>query len=354
MKTLETIYENKIQFPTFLERKIKIEDSHTILIGPKLSGKTYLIYDYISNSNKEYLYIDMDDLRDLNFNYLELQSFIKQKSIKIVIIENYDYSFNLPKVDSIILTSAYYKDIDNFERLEVMPLDFEEYLSFDIKHQNTTNSFNSFLKYGNIPELIEYKDIKKTNRNHEIIQLIDGNTTTNKILELLIKNSSQIKSPFWLFTILKKQIKISKDFLYKTIKQFEQNNTIIYSPKYNYPKATKKLFCYNHAFLDTVTYNKNFSNLFANMIFLELYTKYKDIYYSDNIDFYIPNEKTIILSIPFYTSFQLSSVTTKILKSLDYLEFNTIYIVTVSNQDIIYIDNIQCDIIPFYEWALTN
>lgn len=353
MKTLEILYDNKIQYSTFLERKIQIDDKYTILVGPKLCGKTYLIYDYLQNNeNKEYLYIDMNNLKDLKLNPHLLQEFISLKNIEILIIENFDYSFSLPIVPSIILSCPYYNNIGGFTLLKVMPLDFEEYLSFDIKHQNTTNSFNSFLKYGNISQLINFKDTNKQNRNKEIIKLSYLNETQNKIYELFIKNSSQIKSPFWLYTLLKKEMKISKDFFYKTVKILEQNNSIIFCSKYNSPKASKKIFTYNHAFIDCVTYNKNFSYVFSNMVFLELFTKYKNIFYVNDIDFYIKNNKSIVLPIPFYNSQQLASLTSKILKSIQDLPCEQISIVTISYQDSIYINDTPCEILPFYEWAM--
>jgi hypothetical protein len=353
MNALEILYENKIQHSIFLERKIKIIDKYTILVGAKLSGKTYLIYDYIqSNKDKEYLYIDLNNLKDLEFHSNKLQKFIYEKNIKILVIENYDYSFLLPKVSSIILSCSYYKHIDNFSFLKVMPLDFEEYLSFDNKHQNAINSFNSFLRYGNIAEIINYNELHKVHRNYEIIKLSYTNETINKIYELLIKNSAQAKSTFLLYTLLKRQIKISKDFFYKTIKIFENNYSIIYCSKYDSPKAVKKIYCYNHSFVDNVTYSKNFSYQFSNMIFLELYTKYEDIFYSDDIDFYIFSNQSIILSIPFYNNIILSKITSKILKSIQNLNCNNITIVTISHKDSIFLDNIPCEILPFYEWAI--
>ena len=353
MDTLEILYENKIQHSTFLERKIKIEDSFTIVIGPKLSGKTYLIYDYIKNEQKEYLYIDMNDLKDLQFDPNKLENFITKKQIEILVIENYDYSFSLPIVPSIILSTNNFVQIESFTKLEIMPLDFEEYLSFDIKHQNTTNSFNSFLKYGNIAQIIDYKDIKKQNRNYEIIQLININNTSLEILKLLIKNTSLIKSSFWLFSELKKNMKISKDFFYKQIKEFKSNNTIIFCPKYNSSNTTKKLFVYNHAFMHSISYNKNFTAVFTNMIFLEIYSRYKDVCYYDKVDFYIPSTKTIVLVIPFYINLNLASITAKVLSIKEQIQFNTIHIVTISNQDSLYIDDTACEIMPFYEWAVS-
>jgi hypothetical protein len=89
------------------------------------------------------------------------------------------------------------------------------------------------------------------------------------------------------------------------------------------------------------------------MIFLEIYSRYKDVYFYDKIDFYIPELKTIVLVIPFYTNMQLSSITTKVLSIQDKLNFENIQIVTISNQDSIHIDNILCEVFPFYEWALS-
>ena len=355
MKTLEILYDNKIQYSTFLERKIQIDDKYTILVGPKLCGKTYLIYDYLKNNeNKEYLYIDMNNLKDLKLNPHLLQEFISLKNIEILIIENFDYSFSLPIVPSIILSCPYYNNIGGFTLLKVMPLDFEEYLSFDIKHQNTTNSFNSFLKYGNIAEIIEYKEFKKQHRNQELLELYENNSTSLEILKLLIKSSAEIKSPYWLYGILKKEIKISKDFFYNKIKEYEENSLIFLCQKYKQPKAVKKIFCFNHALIDVVLYEKKFTNIFANMIFLELYSKFDDIYYMDGVDFYLPNINTIIISMPFFNNMLFSNISNKILKSIDGLYIENITIVTISNYDTMHLNEIACDIIPFYEWAFTN
>lgn len=355
MQTLEILFNEKIPDIIFFERKITITNSHTILYGAKLTGKTYLIYDYIkSHQNKPYLYIDIHNLKDLIFEPKHLDGFISKNNIEILIIENYDYSFKIPNLKYTLISTQHYQPIDKFDKLEVLPLDFEEYLSFDKKHQNSVNSFNNFLKYGNLAQTIEYKDIYKNNRNNEIIKLISENEKSYQILKLLIKNSGQIKSPFLLFTILKKNTKISKDFFYNYIKKLEHNNIILSCPKYKKLKGIKKIFCYNHGFINSVTYNKNFYYIYSTIIFLELYSKYKNIYYTNEIDFYLEDEKIIILCVPFYNNKTIETITTKILKSLEELECNKIYIVTISNNDSLYIDDIPCEILPFYQWALIN
>jgi predicted AAA+ superfamily ATPase len=352
MDLLETLYENKINFPPIFERKIKIEERYTLLYGPKFCGKTFLIYDYLEqNKDKEYLYIDLDDLRNHN-DINNLQEFIKEKNIKILVIENYHEKIQLPKVESIVLSSNKLIDINEFHNLKILPLDFEEYILFDTKHQNTTNSFNSFLKFGNLPEIIEYKEFKKHQRNDEIIKLQSDNPTIIAIIKLLIKSLGQNKSPYWLFNILKQEMKISKDFFYKTFKELEDSHTLISCPKYNQPRAVKKIYFYNYALIDNVTYQKNFANVFSNMIFLELYHTNENIFYLDGIDFYLPDTNSIIITMPFFNQFFLSSITSKIIKAMEENTIENITIVTVSNSETMYIENLECEVLPFYEWAL--
>jgi hypothetical protein len=352
MNILETLYENKINLPILLDRKIFINSKKTFVYGPKLSGKTSIIFNYLKDNNEEYLYIDLDDFRYEKEDLYNIELFLQKNKIKICIIENYVEGFPIPKVDTLILSSIYYIQLENFDTLKVMPLDFEEYLLFDTKHQNTTNSFNSFLKYGNIPDIIEYKDYKKIIRNKELIQLYDKNSTVIEILKLYVKSSGELKSPFWLFNILKKKMKISKDFFYKTIKELENNHTIILSPKFDQPKAVKKIFCFDFALIDIVSSKKNFANLFANMIFLELFNQNQPIYYLDYVDFYTPHNDSIIISLPFYNTNAISKIVPKVIKYIEEYGVNKITIVTISNFDSIFIDTIEAQIVPFYEWAV--
>jgi predicted AAA+ superfamily ATPase len=154
--------------------------------------------------------------------------------------------------------------------------------------------------------------------------------------------------------MLKKEIKLSKDFFYNKIQEYEENGTIIFCKKFEHPRAVKKIFIYNHGFIDSITYNKKFINVFSSMIFLELYGKKDKVYYLDGADFYIPNKKCIIICMPFFNNTTLSTISNKLLRSISTLNIETITIVTVSNYDNIFIDEIPCDVLPFYEWALSD
>jgi len=355
MKLLEENYEISFSKINFLERKKKIINSKTIICGANKTGKSYLIYDFLSNfKTNEYLYIDFLDLRN---KYIKdkldfLQEFIDKNSIKVLVLENIDKIFTLPKCENIIISSTKNIQIDSFSKINLYALDFEEYLLFDSKYQNITQSFNNFFKYGNLPEIINIDEHKKNQRLQEIIKLGVKNSIDYEILKILIENIDEKKSIFQLFNSLKTKIKISKDRFYEVCKELESSNAIFFIPKYNQEKSLKKIYSYNYAFLSALSFTKKFKNEFTNMIFLEL-LKQKEIYYLDNVDFYIKSKNLFIISIPFFNSNLNTNLLKKIIKLATEYKVEKIEIVTISNRDNIIKNDIKIDILPFYEWALT-
>lgn len=354
MNILEQIYDNSTFKINFHERKQSISSPNTIIKGPPKCGKSYLIYDYMAQfGNEDCLYIDLDDYKnDLELIKDQLQDFIYEHNIVVLILENFNYQFSLPKVTSTIITSKEDIVLDNFETLYLAPLDFEEFILFDTKHQNITNSFNSFLKYGNAPEIVEYNEIKKAKRNYEICKLYCDDNIELQILLLLIKSVGEKKSIFQLFNTLKKTTKISKDRFYKICQQYEKNRIVYFCKKYEQPKATNKIYVFNHALLDIVSYNKNFNSLFQNMVYLEIHKKHHKIYYLDDADFYIPQDDTIIITRPFFNDFEVIKISMKLSPYIKQYNIKKIYVITVSNEKRISISNIKAKVMKFYDWVL--
>lgn len=355
MKTLENCYELNFSKVNFIERKIRITHPKTIITGASKTGKSYLIYDFLSNfKSKDYIYIDINDSRnDLEEISNNLALFLRQNQIKVLIIENFSFEFELPYCDNIVISTSIPKIIRGFKNITVSALDFEEYLLHDNRHQNITQSFNNFFKYGNLSEIINIEEHKKVQRLQEIIKIQAQNDTQFEILKLLFENIDEKKSLYQLFNTLKNKIKISKDKFYETCKFLENNKTIYFVSKYEQEKANKKIYSYNHSFLNSISHNKKFKNEFTNMIFLELIDKYKDIYYLDNIDFYIKSKKLAIVGIPFFNTFLVNSTLKKIYKIMDEYEIKELNIITISNDEKISHQNLKINVIPFYEWALS-
>ncbi len=88
------------------------------------------------------------------------------------------------------------------------------------------------------------------------------------------------------------------------------------------------------------------------MIFLELFNQNQPVYYLEYIDFYTPHNNSIVISMPFYSTALISRIMSKLLRYIEEYGINKITIVTISNFDTLYIDTIEAQITPFYEWAL--
>ncbi|MGM0518177.1 MAG: AAA family ATPase [Campylobacterota bacterium] len=355
MKTLEACYEINFSKINFIERKIKINHPKTIILGASRTGKSYLIYDFLQKfMPHEYLYIDFADPRnEINEIKPFLDDFLREKKIKVLVLESFNFDFNLPYCENIIISTKINKKIKGFKNITVRALDFEEYLLHDKKFQNSTQSFNNFLRYGNLPEVLGIDDFRKIQRLQEIFFLQTKKDIDFEILKVIFENIDEKKSLYQLFNTLKSKIKISKDRFYESCKKLEEQKSIYFLSKYKHQKAVKKIYTYNHAFLNAISHNKKFKNIFSNMVFLELIDKNKYIYYLDYIDFYLKNENRAIVAIPFFNTILMNSTLKKIYKTMQEYKIEELFIITVSNSEILKHNDFNITVVPFYEWALS-
>lgn len=355
MYTLEYCHGVDLSKINFIERKIKITHPKTIVYGPMRSGKSFLIFDYLSNfEQKEYLYIDFNDIRNSLKTIKEnLENYIIKNNIKVLVLENFDFSFDIPNCDSIIISTYKEKQLPGYKTLFLTPLDFEEFLLHEIKNQTITQSFNTFLKHGNLPQCVNLPEFKIHLQLQDIIKLYTQDDTSEKILKILFENIDEKKSLNQLFLTLKQEIKISKDKFYSKCKEYEDKKIIYFIKKFNQDKATKKIYSYNSSFIDAITHRKKFKNELTNIIFQELINKKEDIFYLDNIDFYLPKNNIAICSIPFFNSMLMDSLLKKIIKVSFEYGIKEIFIITVSNSENLTKENLCITVLPFYEWALS-
>jgi hypothetical protein len=299
---LEFFYDIEPKKLQLFSRKISLDfDKNTLLYGPPKSGKTSLLLYHLTLIEKQsYLYIDMNDIR-LNKKILsqEIYKFIKSNNIKILICENFDFSFEI-NIDIInIFTSRKKLDIENFREIELMTFDFEEYLS-TTKHTILSASFANFLKTGNIPMIINSQEFLRPFKIQEmLLSIFIDNMTKYEIFIFFAKNIGMKYSIFQIYNIMKNYCKISKDSLYRYTKELIDEKMIFLIPKYNDENATKKIFIYDFGIYNAISTQKDFVKIFSNALFLELYIRYKEIYYLDGIDFFIPKLNIGIISSPF-------------------------------------------------------
>ncbi len=356
MNILETLYEIKLKNSFFYDRKVRITDRKTLLLGPKKSGKTHLVVDYLQNfDSKEYLYIDFDDTR-VNQNSIkteDLKNFIAKNHIKLLVLENFDFSFSPPQTEEIIITNDNKNfTLDNFHKLHLYPLDFEEFIAFDKRHFNVEQLFSIFSKRGGIPEVVLHSE-----RNFQgEFQKLSKELFESKNEFLIFKKFCELQgtksSLFQIYNQLKTDMKISKDFLYNFAAKLDQRELLFFVEKYEQKKSAKKIYLFDFAIKSGLTFKKDFLKRFENMVFLELYRRDKDIYYTDRIDFLIPSRKVGIICSPFTPIETLKTKMFKMLKQIKALHVKRIEIITIGNEGEFEIENIQFKQISFWEWAL--
>ncbi len=356
MELLETLYGMKAKNSLFYDRKVKIEYKKTIIYGPKKSGKTHLVVDYLQKFDKnEWLYIDFDDVRVDKFELTDekLNNFIKTNHIKILVLDNFDFSCDSIKCEEIIITTddntAYIK---GFYKQFLYPLDFEEFIAFDQKHFNVEQLFNRFSNTGGLPEVVLYTE----DNFHKKLQKTTRDIFTNEKEFLIFKKFCEMQSTkvslYQIFNQLKSKIKISKDFLYNVSNNLQKRELIYLLKKYNQEKAAKKVYIFDFAIKNGLTFKKDFLKRFENMVFLELYKRDKEMYYSDYIDFFITDKREGVICAPFTQIERIKAKMKSRNSHFTNLKLQKIWIVTLGNIGDFKQNGINFTLIPFWDWVL--
>ncbi len=347
---LDMLYEQEFKKIVFNARKQQIYSKKSILIGPRRSGKSYMIFDRLSQLQKdEFLYIDFDDIRvDKEFIKSNLENFLKNKPIKVLVIENFDFSFKPPLCEEIILTTIHDTSFDDFVTQKIYPLDFEEFISFTKSQINIKNLFNQYASFGTLPEIV-IKD--KTNFIKDMQLLIKSlfpNSIEFEIFKEFAISQGLKLSQFQIFNKIKQRHKISKDKFYSFAKELQKQQMVFLIEKFQSPTSPKKIFLIDFAIKSALSFKKDFITRFENIIFLELLKRDKELFYTDDINFYIPKEKKAILVYPFL-------LLEAIIKKIDRLtlhDIEIVQIITLEFEDSFEKDGIKYEIIPFWNWAL--
>ena len=122
--------------------------------------------------------------------------------------------------------------------------------------------------------------------------------------------------------------------------------------KFNEPNATKRLYFEDFALRNALSFKKDFTKNFTNVIFCELFKFNEQIFYTKDFDFFLTKRKYAILCIPFGDVDLLFLKFKKLLPVLKILEARRLQIITMANQGELSIEGIKCEIVPFSQWAL--
>ena len=353
-RLLELLYEKEFKGIKILPRKLSLyKESKILLCGPRGSGKSMLIRDFLSNEAfGSYLYIDFDDFRVDKIDRDILQNFIEEKKITTLVLENFDFSFTPPPTLKIIITATKKKELDGFVTKILYPLDFEEFLLFEKRFVNEQIAFNNFSLMGSYPFVVESGREFYEHRFHLFLNSLFDNKTKFFIFKMLSLKQSSFITPLSLFKEIKEYIKISKDRFYAILKELQEEMFIYLVPKYKQRSHEKKIYMIDFAIRGVISYEKDFTKRLENIIFTELLKKEEEIYCDTNFDFILPKKQIAIISMPFLPEGLLKNRLKLLSHQAKKLNIFNIKVITLDPQFIFKYDGVSFEVLNFWNFSL--
>jgi len=294
---LEELYKIDLNLEKYHFRKLYLDDQSYQINGITHSGKTKLVKNYLLGLKKStYLYINCDDIRiDIEALNITLNSFCNRNKIDVLVLDNYKEEIKFANVSQLIITCETHYKIDVLQTLQLYPLDYEEFLSYEDKYDSS--ALNHFFQLGGFAHMHKVSADERNLNIQKMLHLALDDIAFD-IITLCSKFMSQKLSAFTIYERLKLSRKISKDKLYKSFDTLVSKNYIHLLEKFEHSRATKKVYLCDTSLKTALTIEKNFGNFFENMVFLELLKSGVQCYYDDDIDFYLPKTNEIILCKP--------------------------------------------------------
>lgn len=269
------------------------------LLGPMKSGKTTFALK-LAKDFKNPVYINYNDMR-LNQNILSpwLLKWHLEKKMDLLILDHIDrLDFSLPKLSKIVLIPNYLSPITapHFSLCYALGLSFKEYTSFFKPNTPKNTLFNRFLRDGNaLDSLFTENEQEKILKKQENIKL--AFQAYAPLMAKICAYQSKFVSAFYLYTQLKKELKISKDTLYKLLHALEKQRILFLAPSFENHKT--KLYLCDFALPYSLTPSLSLLSVFENMVFLELYKQFPnyELYSHDNGIFILHKNSTNKLAL---------------------------------------------------------
>jgi hypothetical protein len=354
MDLLEFYYENIPMNENYIDRKVKLYEAEFLNIyGARGSGKSTIVLDYIHQSDKNILYIDLEDPKLLleTYDTLPINLFIKEYDIDEVVLDHYENGLldEFPKVDRLIIISRLSIEDDNFIKQRVYPLDYEEFLGFEY-HKNESTAFNHFLKIGTLPISAIYQ--KSFTQNMKISFQNQFNEQEQAILLILAKYHTKALTTHQIYNYTKEYFKISKDYVYQTIKLLQEEG-VVYFIDNHIKRSGKKVIIYDFALAKYISTKQLFTTNFEALTVMSLI--------KDNIEFkafgiygYITQQNELIITAPFESENSIWLKAQERYSIYKKYQIRKVTIITINNSFEFHIENLHFEAIPYTEWAIID
>jgi len=355
MDLLTYYFNNPPKNEYYVQRKqlLPLEYSFN-LYGVRGSGKSTLILDFIEQSEHQHtLYIDCED-PNLYFHTLKkevLEEFLHAQQITLLVLDHYRETMDLlsTNVTQLVVISHTPCLKEHLSPIELFPLDYEEFLAFESSSQ-AHQGFNHFLRVGTLPLLA------KAQKNPTLLMKLFFQTkftlSEQRLLLILAKHHTNHITIHQIYTFAKEQFKVSKDWVYKTIKAFEEEKIIFFIPDL-YKKSGKKLILFDFAFAKYLHAGKPFFIQFDSMIALA-FMKHKIAIQALGNYGYLTQKNELIMVAPFESEESLWVKSQNNFSLFKKYHIQKVTILTVTNHYTYQIEKITFEALPFDEWSVIN
>jgi hypothetical protein len=354
MDLLEHYHENPPQNGHYTLRKTSLPlEGNVNLHGARGSGKTSLVLDYLWATEKKVLYIDLED-PNLILNTLEtlpLQDFIDEHTIEELILDHYEEGMIevFPRIKRLILVSRIPLKLSGFQQVQLHPLDYEEFLAFD-HAANANNAFNRFLKCGTLPAMA--KQAKNTTLLMKQFFQQQFSANEQALMLILARYHSQPMTTHQIYSFAKEHFKISKDFVYSTIKRLQEEE-LLYFIEDAEKRSGKKMILYDFAFAKYLTVNQPFGVQFDSMVALTL-LKHRVNFRTLGIHGYLTDTSELIIPAPFESEERFWIKAQKKFSLFKKHHITKVTIISVANSYDFDIEKLHFEAVPFNEWSIAH
>lgn len=355
MELLEYFQNQRYVTENYIPRKCQLPLNENInLYGVRGAGKTAIIFDLMQEENEgTTLYIDMED-PNLIFHTIStfsLQQFIDREGITMLVLDHYTKGYlpSFPNVSKLIVLSRIPLQQEDLHPVELFPLDYEEFLAFE---SSTTQSsgFNHFLRSGTLPL------IAKSQKTHlqamKTFLQSSFNENEQKLLLILAQHHTKHLTTHQIYMFAKEKFKVSKDWLYKTMKDFTEEKLVLFIED-RYQKSGKKMLLFDFAFAKYLTIGQPFIMQFDTMIALAL-IKHRIEVKTLGIHGYITVKDELIIPAPFESEESLWVKSQSKFSIYKKYGIKKVTIVTVANSYEYTIEKLHFEALPFNEWSVIN
>ncbi len=355
MDILEYFYENKPKNTIFYPRKLSLPDQGSFsLIGARGTGKSTLIIEHLNSLKpKNWLYIDCQDpafaLEDIDTDMLE--AFVQEEGITTVVLDHYYDGFleRMPRTEKLVVVSRRAIGKIDLERYELFGLDYEEFLSFE-KGVLPAHSFNRFLKVGTLP-LAAHKDSSALSSALRQFFYAAFGEDESRLMLILARFQGRRLTTHQIYTYAKEYFRISKDWIYRTIKKFEEEKLIFFIEDTDI-KGARKMIMYDYALSKYLSKEQPFGVTFDAMIALAL-IKHGFALLSFGNNGYITGDELISPS-PFDNEEQAWKRAYERIPLYKKRNLKKVWLITVSEHYRFELGGVMFEGIPFYEWSIVN